>query len=99
MLSGRAPVQAYTPIVAAGKAGAVLHYIKNNASFVHSNELMLVDAACELNCYASDVRNVVIQKITRTWPLNGTQRLIKKASLQEIGKQFMKLYWLLKRLF
>ena len=59
-----APFQAYTPIVAAGKAGAVLHYIKNDQPLpANKSDMMLVDAGCEYHLYASD--------ITRTFPING----------------------------
>jgi Xaa-Pro aminopeptidase len=40
----------------------VLHYRDNNAPLCNG-ELLLVDAGCELDGYASD--------ITRTWPVNG----------------------------
>ncbi len=53
---------AYTPIVAGGKNACVLHYIKNN-KVLKDNELVLVDAGCEVEYYASD--------ITRTFPING----------------------------
>ncbi|RKP04016.1 hypothetical protein CXG81DRAFT_8823 [Caulochytrium protostelioides] len=59
-----APIQAYTPIVAAGRAGAVLHYTKNTAPLPrNSDDLLLVDAGAEVSCYAAD--------ITRTYPLSG----------------------------
>jgi len=53
---------AYTPIVGAGKNTCVLHYVANNAP-IHDGDLILIDAGCELNNYASD--------ITRTFPANG----------------------------
>jgi len=53
---------AYTPIVAGGANACVLHYIFNDAPLV-DGELLLIDAGCELDGYASDV--------TRTWPVNG----------------------------
>ncbi|KAJ3113610.1 hypothetical protein HDU96_003141 [Phlyctochytrium bullatum] len=56
--------QAYTGIFAAGRAGSILHYTKNNAPIPSNKaDLVLVDAACELNCYASD--------ITRCFPVGG----------------------------
>ena len=57
---GRFP--AYTPIVAGGENACVLHYIKNNKK-LNKNELLLVDAGCEYEMYASD--------ITRTYPISG----------------------------
>ena len=53
---------AYSPIVAGGVNGCVLHYVSNNAA-LRDGELLLIDAGCELDGYASD--------ITRTFPVNG----------------------------
>ena len=57
---GRFP--AYTPIVASGENACVLHYIENNKKF-NKEDLLLVDAGCEYEMYASD--------ITRTYPISG----------------------------
>jgi len=54
--------QAYIPIVASGGNSAVLHYNRNDRSFV-DGDLMLIDAAPETKGYTSDV--------TRTYPVNG----------------------------
>ena len=53
---------AYTSIVAAGANACVLHYRADKAA-IRSGDLVLIDAGCELNGYASD--------ITRTFPANG----------------------------
>ena len=53
---------AYPPIVAGGANACVLHYVFNNAP-LRDGELLLIDAGCELDGYASD--------ITRTFPVNG----------------------------
>ena len=53
---------AYTSIVAAGANACVLHY-RADAAPVRAGELVLIDAGCELDGYASD--------ITRTFPANG----------------------------
>ena len=53
---------AYTSIVAGGNSANTLHYIKNDKVFV-DGELILIDAGCEYDYYASD--------ITRTIPVNG----------------------------
>ncbi len=53
---------AYTSIVAGGANACVLHYIANNAQ-LKDGDLLLIDAGCELNGYASD--------ITRSYPVNG----------------------------
>lgn len=53
---------AYTSIVACGNNANTLHYIQNDKPLV-DGELILIDAGCEHNYYASD--------ITRTIPVNG----------------------------
>jgi Xaa-Pro aminopeptidase len=62
---------AYSSIVAAGANACVLHYRADKAE-VRSGQLVLIDAGCELDGYASD--------ITRTFPANGSfsgpQRLL-----------------------
>lgn len=54
--------QAYHSIVAAGENGATLHYV-HNADSIQNQNLLLLDAGCEVDCYASD--------ITRTFPIKG----------------------------
>ncbi|KAI1314891.1 hypothetical protein EDD11_001614 [Mortierella claussenii] len=54
--------QAYLPIVGAGVNAAYLHYTRNDTQ-IKDGQLILVDAACEADCYGSD--------ITRTFPVNG----------------------------
>ena len=51
---------AYTSVVASGKNSCILHYIENNDQ-LKNGELLLIDAGCELESYASD--------ITRTFPI------------------------------
>jgi len=53
---------AYTSIVACGNAANTLHYISNDQKLIN-NELILIDAGCEYEYYASD--------ITRTIPVTG----------------------------
>lgn len=53
---------AYTSIVASGANACVLHYVANDA-VLKNGDLLLIDAGCELDGYASD--------ITRTFPVNG----------------------------
>ena len=57
-----AQAPAYTSIVAGGGNACILHYICNNAA-LQDGELLLIDAACEMDGYAAD--------ITRTFPVNG----------------------------
>ena len=52
----------YPPIVASGENACILHYTENNQE-LKEGDLLLIDAGCEINGYASD--------ITRTFPVNG----------------------------
>ena len=52
----------YLPIVGGGANGCILHY-RENESVLNDGELLLIDAGCEYQTYASD--------ITRTFPVNG----------------------------
>lgn len=52
----------YSPIVGSGKNSCTLHYVDNNQQLA-DGDVLLVDAGCELDYYASD--------ITRTMPVNG----------------------------
>ncbi len=53
---------AYPSIVASGENACIMHYIENDAT-LNDGDLVLIDAGCELDHYASDV--------TRTFPVNG----------------------------
>lgn len=59
---GGSQYPAYGSIVAAGANACVLHY-RADAAPVRAGELVLIDAGCELDGYASD--------ITRTFPADG----------------------------
>lgn len=61
--------QAYAPIAGSGENAATLHY-EDNDQPLEGRELVVIDAGCEWDCYASDV--------TRTLPLKG--RFSEKAS-------------------
>ena len=52
----------YSPIVGSGANACTLHYVDNSAR-LEDGDLLLIDAGCELDYYASD--------ITRTFPVNG----------------------------
>ena len=54
---------AYLTIVAGGNNANTLHYI-NNSDVFGADDLVLIDAGCEYEMYASD--------ITRTFPVSGT---------------------------
>ena len=60
---------AYQSIVAAGKNACTLHYVDNNSK-IQDGDLILIDAGCELESYASD--------ISRTFPANGKFSKIQK---------------------
>lgn len=55
-------VPSYNSIVGGGENACILHYVENNKP-LNSGDLVLIDAACEYEFYASD--------ITRTFPVNG----------------------------
>lgn len=52
----------YNPIVGGGANACTLHYVENRDQ-LQDGDLLLIDAGCELDYYASD--------ITRTFPVNG----------------------------
>ena len=61
---------AYNAIVGSGNNACILHYTDNDRQ-MKSGELVLIDAGCELEHYASD--------ITRTFPVNGKFNQQQKA--------------------
>lgn len=61
-LNNGAMSEAYGAIVAGGNNANTLHYVDNRDE-LRDGELVLIDAACEWELYASD--------ITRTFPING----------------------------
>ena len=61
---------AYPSIVASGPNACVLHYRENNRQ-MQATDLLLIDAGCEFQGYASD--------ITRTFPVGGTFSGAQKA--------------------
>ena len=64
-----AQAPAYTSIVAGGANACTLHYNANNC-VLNDGDLLLIDAGCELDGYASD--------ITRTFPVNGKFTAVQK---------------------
>ena len=61
---------AYSSIVGGGRNGCILHYVENDAR-LRDGELVLIDAGCEFEHYASDV--------TRTFPVNGCFNAAQRA--------------------
>ncbi len=88
----RARFQAYPAIIGGGKNGCVLHYVENSGE-LQQGDLLLIDAGCEYDYYASD--------ITRTIPISGRfsrpQRqlyeLVLKAQEAAIAKVTPGSYW------
>ncbi len=64
---------AYPSIVAGGDNACVLHY-NDNAMKLKKSDLVLIDAGCEFDLYASDV--------TRTFPVSGKFKPAQKALYQ-----------------
>jgi Xaa-Pro aminopeptidase len=60
----------YHPIVAGGANACTMHYHKNDQP-LQDGELLLLDAGCELDYYASD--------ITRTFPVGGRFSSVQRA--------------------
>ena len=67
---GGAKMPAYGSIVASGRNACILHYRENDQP-LKDGDLVLIDAGCEIDCYASD--------ITRTFPVNGRFSAEQKA--------------------
>lgn len=63
-------VPSYNSIVGGGANACILHYVENN-QVLKAGDLVLIDAACEYELYASD--------ITRTFPVNGKFSAEQKA--------------------
>ncbi len=74
-LKNGADSDSYTTIVAGGNSANTLHYIKNDQS-LKDGDLVLIDAGCEFQMYASD--------ITRTFPVNGRFTLPQKVLYEMI---------------
>ncbi|HEX2154931.1 MAG TPA: aminopeptidase P N-terminal domain-containing protein [Acidimicrobiia bacterium] len=60
---GGSPRNGYPSIVASGPNACILHYIENDRE-MEDGDLLLIDAAAEVDYYSSD--------ITRTFPVNGS---------------------------
>lgn len=68
-------VSSYNSIVGGGENACILHYVENNKP-LKDGDLVLIDAACEYEFYASD--------ITRTFPVNGKFSPEQKALYQVV---------------
>jgi Xaa-Pro aminopeptidase len=77
--------QGYGPIFASGYNATTLHYVKNNEVLKHG-DLMLVDAAGEVNGYTAD--------LTQTFPISGTFSEVQKRIYEkvlEVNREITKL--------
>lgn len=74
---GGAKMPAYGSIVASGRNACILHYQQNDAP-LKDGDLVLIDAGCEIDCYASD--------ITRTFPVSGKFSTEQKAIYELVLK-------------
>ena len=82
----------YSPIVGSGANSCTLHYVENSDRLV-DGDLLLIDAGCELDYYASD--------ITRTIPVNGkfspeqraVYEIVLEAQLAAIEKTRTDSHW------
>lgn len=74
---GGAKMPAYGSIVASGRNACILHYQENDAP-LKDGDLVLIDAGCEIDCYASD--------ITRTFPVSGKFSAEQKAIYEVVLK-------------
>ena len=70
-------VPSYNSIVGGGANGCILHYVEND-KVLKDGDLVLIDAACEYQLYASD--------ITRTFPVNGKFSSEQKALYEVVLK-------------
>ena len=82
----------YNPIVGSGANACTLHYVENRDE-LKDGDLLLIDAGCELDYYASD--------ITRTFPVNGrfspeqraVYEIVLEAQLAAIEKTVRGNHW------
>ena len=92
--------QAYSPIAGSGPNASVLHYVKNDEDF-GDRQMMVLDAGCEVSCYASDVtRGIPLNKRNPgTWPSKEAENVYKlvervqEACIAEMrpGKSFVEI--------
>lgn len=72
---GGSPRDGYPSIVASGSNACILHYVDNNRR-MEEGDLLLVDAACELRHFTSD--------ITRTFPVSGSYTTAQRRVYQVV---------------
>jgi Xaa-Pro dipeptidase len=98
-ISNGAHHQAYDIIAAAGENAATLHYTRNNDP-LKDQQLILLDAGAEWNCYASDVTRTFPR--TSGWPSQEARDIyhivlkMQEKCIYRIkeGVRFLDLHWL-----
>ena len=75
---------AYTSIVACGNSANTLHYIDNDKPLI-DGELILIDAGCEYEYYASDITRTIPVNNTFTKPQKELYELVLNTQLKVIG--------------
>ncbi|KAI6839833.1 putative Xaa-Pro aminopeptidase [Hortaea werneckii] len=106
-IASHAKEQAYAPIAGSGSNGAILHYGANTADF-DGAETLVLDAGCEVSCYASDVTRTVPINSSRpgTWPSPESEQIyalveeIQEACIAQLrpGKAFVEIDRLSRRM-
>ncbi|CAK3861606.1 Xaa-Pro aminopeptidase [Lecanosticta acicola] len=101
-IARRAKAQAYDPIVGSGPNATVLHYSENLANFGEGQTIVL-DAGCEVECYASDVtRTIPINRRNAgTWPSKEAEDIyllvekIQESCIRQMlpGNKFLNTTW------
>lgn len=74
---GGSPRNGYPSIVASGPNNCILHYVENDR-LIEDGDLVLIDAAAEIDHYSSD--------ITRTFPANGVFTAPQRALYEVVGE-------------
>ncbi|KAI7486812.1 putative Xaa-Pro aminopeptidase [Hortaea werneckii] len=106
-IASHAKEQAYAPIAGSGPNGATLHYGANTAD-LDGAETLVLDAGCEVSCYASDVTRTVPINPSRpgTWPSPESEQIyalveqIQEACIAQLrpGKAFVEIDRLSRRM-
>ncbi|GAB1738977.1 hypothetical protein NU219Hw_g3745t1 [Hortaea werneckii] len=106
-IASHAKEQAYAPIAGSGPNGAILHYGANTADF-DGAETLVLDAGCEVSCYASDVTRTVPINPSHpgTWPSPESEQIyalvekIQEACIAQLrpGKAFIEIAALSRRM-
>lgn len=102
-IARKAKVQAYDVIAASGPNAAELHYSENVADF-RNGQTVVLDAGCEVECYASDVTRTlpINRKNPGHWPSEETADIyslverIQESCIRRMlpGSKFIELFWL-----